>query len=162
MVIKMLEWAIPLIIGFLAGLLPNIISNKYNEKCLRRDKQEYLYESITKWYNQFFGQVQYFTLVLDNKIDWNQYLDYILETSKESNYLKNEIIVNIYFPKISKPLKELTTSMQSLHNFIEDEIKESYKKGRNISLYKKKVVEKLIVCNKLCEKLKNDIKNLNI
>ena len=162
MVIKMLEWAIPLIIGFLAGLLPNIISNKYNEKCLRRDKQEHLYESITKWYNLFFGQVQYFILVLDNKIDWNQYLDYIIETSKESNYLKNEIIVNIYFPKISKPLEELITTMQSLHNFIEDEIKESYKKGRNISLYKEKVVEKLIVCNKLCEKLKNDIKNLNI
>ena len=81
---------------------------------------------------------------------------------EESNYLKNEIIVNIYFPKISKPLKELTTSMQSLHNFIEDEIKESYKKGRNISLYKEKVFEKLMVCNNLCEKLKNDIKSLNI
>lgn len=157
-----MEYTIPLVIGLVAGFLPNIISNKYNEKCLRRNKQECLYESITKWYNRFFGQVQYFILVLDNKIDWNQYLDYILETSKESNYLKNEIIVNIYFPKISKPLKELTTSMQSLHNFIEDEIKESYKKGRNISLYKENVVEKLIVCNKLCEKLKNDIKNLNI
>lgn len=35
-------------------------------------------------------------------------------------------------------------------------------KGRNISLYKEKGVEKLIVCNKLCEKLKNDIKNLKI
>ena len=30
------------------------------------------------------------------------------------------------------------------------------------SLYKEKVVEKLIVCNKLYEKLKNDIKNLKI
>lgn len=160
--LKIVEYTIPLVIGLVAGLLPNIISNKYNEKCLRRDKQECLYESITKWYNRFFGQVQYFILVLDNKIDWNQYLDYIIETSKESNYLKNEIIVNIYFPKISKPLEELITTMQSLHIFIEDEIKESYKKGRNISLYKKKVVEKLMVCNNLCEKLKNDIKNLNI
>lgn len=160
--LKIVEYTIPLLIGLVARFLPSIIANKYNEKCLRRNKQECLYESITKWYNRFFGQVQYFILVLDNKIDWNQYLDYILETSKESNYLKNEIIVNIYFPKISKLLKELTTSMQSLHNFIEDEIKESYKKGRNISLYKEKVVEKLIVCNKLCEKLKNDIKNLKI
>ena len=42
------------------------------------------------------------------------------------------------------------------------EIKESYKKGRNISLYKENVVEKLMVCNNLCEKLKNDIKNLKI
>ena len=160
--LKIVEYTIPLLIGLVAGFLPSIIANKYNEKCLRRNKQECLYESITKWYNRFFGQVQYFILVLDNKIDWNQYLDYILETSKESNYLKNEIIVNIYFPKISKPLKELTTSMQSLRNFIEDEIKESYKKGRNISLYKEKVVEKLMVCNKLCEKLKNEIKNLKI
>lgn len=30
------------------------------------------------------------------------------------------------------------------------------------SLYKENVVEKLIVCNKLYEKLKNDIKNLKI
>lgn len=160
--LKIVEYTIPLLIGLVAGFLPNIISNKYNEKCLRRDKQECLYESITKWYNRFFGQVQYFILVLDNKIDWNQYLDYKLETNKESNFLKNEIIVNIYFPKISKPLNELTTSMQSLYNFIEDEIKESYIKGRNISLYKEKVFEKLMVCNNLCEKLKNDIKNLKI
>lgn len=159
---KIVEYTIPLVIGLVAGFLPSIIANKYNEKCLRRNKQECLYESITKWYNRFFGQVQYFILVLDNKIDWNQYLDYIIETSKESNYLKDEIIVSIYFPKISKPLEELITTMQSLHNFIEDEIKESYKKGRNISLYKENVVEKLIVCNKLCEKLKNDIKNLKI
>lgn len=160
--LKIVEYTIPLLIGLVARFLPSIIANKYNEKCLRRNKQECLYESITKWYNRFFGQVQYFILVLDNKIDWNQYLDYILETNKESNFLKNEIIVNIYFPKISKPLKELTTSMQSLYNFIEDEIKESYKKGRNISLYKEKVVEKLMVCNNLCEKLKNDIKNLKM
>lgn len=162
MILKILEWAIPLIIGFLAGLLPNIISNKYNERCLRRDKQEYIYESVTRWYNIFFSQVQYFILVLDKVIDWNQYLDYIIESKKESNYLKNEIIINIYFPKISKPLEELTTSVQSLYNYINNEIKNTYKKGNDISLYKEKVLEKLMVCNSLFEIVENDIKNLKL
>lgn len=48
------------LIGLVGGVLPTILLNIRNEKCLRREKIEKLYESITDWYNKAFGQFLFF------------------------------------------------------------------------------------------------------
>lgn len=145
--------------GFVGGFLPTFISNRRDEKCIRREKIEKLYENITDWYNKAFGQFICFLPVLDGRYDWNTYLNQIISSRSEGLYVKTEVCVDLYFPSISNSFEKIKTQIQKLNSFIDTEIKKQYLAGNQILHYKERVLDDMKQCNESFEEIKKILKN---
>ncbi|WP_318476551.1 hypothetical protein [Photobacterium leiognathi] len=78
---------------------------------VKREKLEELYVLLSQWENMFFSNCLNLTLVMKGEIDYNQYLDEIIESGQASNvdFHRLEMIINIYarelFPLYKDVLK---------------------------------------------------------
>ena len=147
------------VVGLVGGILPTILSNYREEKCLKREKLEELYKEVTNWYNYVFFMVAAFNLVLEKQYDWNKYYDQ-LSSNVESKgaHIRSEIIISLYFSSMQKPFEVLKKNIQGLGSFIENDLKHEYLLGHDISRYKDQFAKKFDACSEIYEKLTSLLK----
>jgi hypothetical protein len=144
-------------------IIPNYLRSKSEYRLFRRNKLELLYDDINNWFNTSFNVfVLNFYLVLDNKTDWNSYLDYINKSNleKEKVFFKSEIIINLYFKELEIDFINLTKANQAIIKFINTEIKKNYEMSDDIHIFKPDFHTKVMEIIALAEKLKVHIKDI--
>lgn len=147
------------VVGLVGGILPTILSNHREEKCLRREKLEELYKDVTNWYNYVFFMVASFTPVLDKRYDWNKYYDQLSSyVESKGACIRSEIIISLYFPSMQEPFEVLKKSIQELASFIEKDLRHEYMLGHDISRYKGCFAKKFDACSEIYEKLTTFLK----
>jgi hypothetical protein len=106
-----------------------------NEKSIRanelkREKLEELYVLVDKWLNGMTGQYLMLALVMEEKIDYNQYLDQVIENGeKESlDFSRFQMIVDMYCHEIESGYQKLMTARDDI-NTITSAHKRAYKVG---------------------------------
>lgn len=142
------------VVGLVGGVLPTILSNRREEKCLKRDKLEQLYKSVTSWFNAVFANFIYFAPVLDGEYSWDDYLDKFLSIKAEGTHIQTAVLVDLYFPSVLSPFEELKGHVQKLTSFINSEIKREYLAKHQISHYKGTVNDMLALCERNFEEIK--------
>lgn len=97
---------------------------------LKREKLEELYILVDKWLSGIFGHYLKLTLVMRGEIDYNQYLDQVIEQGKNKSidFSRLGMIVDIYGNELQPSYKEIMKSRDEL-NIIEAEHKRAYKAG---------------------------------
>lgn len=149
-----ITFVIGAILGLLGGILPTILSNRREEKCLKRNKLEELYKGITNWYNNASSVMIFLIPVFDKRYDWDTYYDQFTSSiENKGEHIRSEIIISLYFPFIQESYDILKQSVQELDSFIEGELKHEYLQGHDISQYRGICVQKFDICNKNYEKL---------
>jgi len=95
-----------------------------------RIKAEELYELTDKWLKHLFIINFNFTLVMQEKLDYNQYLDLIVDTGKtdKGNFTRLEMLLHIYFNELTPFYKKVTDKRTEL-NEISIIYKHEYEKG---------------------------------
>lgn len=157
---EIITFIIGTIVGLVGGILPTILSNRREEKCLKREKVEELYKEVTNWYNYVFSMVVFFTPVFDKRYDWNKYYE-LLSSNVENKgaHIRSEIIISLYFPSMQEPFEVLKKNIQGLGSFIENDLKHEYLLGHDISRYKDQFAKKFDTCNSNYDKLTSLLKN---
>ena len=108
-------------------IIPNYLRSKSEYRTLRRNKLESLYDDINNWFTTTFCLVVLnFYFVFDKKINWDGYLDLIINSEKEKVFFKSEIIINLYFKELETDFINLTKANQGITKFINNEIKEPF------------------------------------
>lgn len=151
---SLLTFIVGAVIGLIGGILPTILSNRRDEKCLKRDKLEQLYKSITNWYNTAFTNFIYFAPVLDGGYDWNVYLDKLNSIKSDGAHIQTAVLTDLYFPSVLNSFEKLKINVQKLVCFIDSDIKRDYLAKRPISQYKSSVGKMLDLCNENFEEVK--------
>ena len=147
------------VVGLVGGALPTILSNRREEKCLKREKLEELYKDITKWYNNACAMVIYLTPVFDKGYDWNAYYDQITtHMENKGEHIRSEIIISLYFPSMQESYDMLKKSVQELNSFIERKVKHEYMLGHDINQYREPCAKKFDTCNNNYDKLTSQLK----
>ena len=148
------------VLGLVGGVLPTILSNRREEKCLKREKLEELYKAITNWYNNASSMVIYLIPVFDKGYDWNKYYDQITShIENKGEHIRSEIIISLYFPSMQEPYNMLKKSVQELNSFIERKVKHEYTLGHDINQYREPCAKKFDTCNSNYDKLTSLLKN---
>lgn len=108
------------IIGFLSSIAKDHFmeknKRKYKEIELKREKAEELYLLLTEWSNMFFSNSNHLSLVMKGDIDYNQYLDYIIERDKV-DFKRIEMLTNVYFKNLLPFYKLIEKDREILNNF---------------------------------------------
>ena len=142
-------------------IIPNYLRSKSEYRALRKNKLEILYDDINNWFTTTFCMVALnFYLVFDKKIDWNGYLDLIINSEKEKVFFKSEIIINLYFKELETDFTNLTKANQGITKFINNEIKKAYLSGNDILVFKSDFHAWVLETTALAEKLKDHIKEI--
>jgi hypothetical protein len=146
----------------IGGVIPHFLREKSAYKTFRRNKLEELYDDINNWINYSFMIPINFYLVFSKTIDWNGYLDKIIETEpgKSVKIFKSEIIINLYFKELVPDFNKLTKAYQNINGFINHEIKNAYLAGDEILIFKSEFDAKVKGITDLVEKLKEHIKTI--
>lgn len=147
----------------IGGVIPHFLREKSAYKLFRKNKLEELYNDISNWINYFFMiPIINFYLVFKKEIDWNGYLDKIIESEPDKNikFFKFEIILNLYFKELLPDFNKLTEAFQNANKFINNEIKTAYLAGDEILVFKPKFDAKVKDITGLAEKLKENIKTV--
>lgn len=122
------------IIGFGLSVLKDFITEKtkkkFKENELKREKAEELYILLEKWADFFFSQKNHLVLVMDGHIDYNEYLDYIINEGEKNkvDFKRIDMIINIYFDKLLSFDEKVRKQMEIVNN-IEYEYKKEYENG---------------------------------
>ncbi|EIK4762118.1 hypothetical protein ACCH75_003375 [Vibrio parahaemolyticus] len=98
---------------------------------IKRERLEELYVLLSQWANMFFSHFFKLTLVMKGDIDYNQYLDEVIEDGKSSNvdFQRIEMILNIYGRELL-PIYEDILKCRSKINEISAAHKADYKRGK--------------------------------
>jgi hypothetical protein len=147
------------------GIIPHHLQEKSNFKLYRRQKLEELYVDISHWMNtSFWTCIINFYLVFDKTVDWNQYLDKIinLEDDKGFDFFKSEITINFYFKNLLPNFNNLVKALRDINRFINNEIKSCYLAGKDIIIYKSSYDNKVKNIVGLMDKLKSSIQEMTI
>jgi hypothetical protein len=147
----------------IGGVIPHFLHEKFAYKSFRKNKLEELYDDINNWINySFMIPIINFYLVFSKIIDWNGYLDKIIEAepSKSVKVFKSEIILNLYFKELVPDFNKLTKAYQNINGFINNEIKNAYLAGDEILIFKSEFDAKVKDITGLEEKLKEHIKTI--
>lgn len=101
-----------------------------NAASLRREKLEELYILVDKWSSGIFGHYLNLTLVMRGEIDYNQYLDQVIEQGKENtvDFSRLGMIVDIYGLELQSSYERLMEAREEL-NKISAAHKQAYKSG---------------------------------
>lgn len=156
---EIITFVIGAVLGLVGGVLPTILSNRREEKCLKREKLEELYKDVTKWYNNASSVVIYLIPVFEKGYDWNTYYDqFTSHIENKEEHIRSEIIISLYFPFMQESYDMLKKSVQELTSFIEKDLKREYVQGHDISQYRGACAQKFDICNKNFEKLTTFLK----
>lgn len=107
----------------------------------------------------FFSQKDHLILVMKEHIDYNQYLDYIIEEGEKNtkDYKKIDMIINIYFEELLTNYKKIK-KQRNIVNDIEYTYKKEYKKGNTDGIkYINPLLNETLKVTKLIDELKSDI-----
>jgi len=147
--------------AIIGGIIPHIIHERSTYKLFCKNKLEELYDDINNWINfSFMIPIINFYLVFNKEIDWNGYLDKIIESKadKHVRVFKSEIIINLYFKKLIPDFNVLTGAFQDANKFINNEIKNVYLTGNEILVFKPEFDAKVKNITDLAEKLREHIR----
>ena len=151
---EIITLAIGAVVGLVGGALPTILSNRREEKCLKREKLEELYKDITKWYNNASSIVIFLIPVFDKRYDWNTYYNQFTSSiENKGEHIRSEIIISLYFPSMQESYDMLKKSVQELNSFIERKVKHEYMSGHDINQYREPCAKKFDTCNNNYDKL---------
>jgi len=145
------------------GIIPHYLHEKSIYKAFRKNKLEELYYDINNWINFSFSiPIINFYLVFNKEIDWNEYLDKIIESEsvKHTKIFKSEIILNLYFKELIPDFNKLLEAFQNINNFIHNEIKTTYLAGCEILILKPEFDAKVKDITGLVERLKGKIRSV--
>jgi hypothetical protein len=115
--------------------IKQLIIQHNNEKTvkadeLKREKLEELYILIDNWLNAMFSQYLMLSSVMKGDIDYNQYLDSVIEKGNQQNvdFCRFEMIVNIYSNDLEPYYQQLMTARDDINKIISSH-KAAYKSG---------------------------------
>lgn len=88
-----------------------------NADSLKREKLEELYVLVDKWLNGILGHHLKLTLVMRGEIDYNQYLDQVIEDGKENtvDFIRLGMIVDIYGHELQSSYKKIMDAREELN-----------------------------------------------
>ena len=156
---EIITFVIGAVLGLVGGVLPTILSNHRQEKCLKREKLEELYKDVTTWYNNACSMVIFLIPVFEKRYDWNAYYDQFTSSiENKGKHIRSEMIISLYFASLQGSYDILKKSVQELDSFIEKELKHEYLLSHDISQYRGTCAEKFNICNKNFEKLTDLLK----
>ena len=136
-------------------------TSKENKRKLEISRAEELYELTDIWLKGLFSDYLNLTLVMQEKISFDQYHENITEYIKESksNYTRLQMIQDIYFPKLKSSFEKIT-DLRSEMNDISSDFKKAYKKGdTDGKKYLNKFTDASSQIDALGEKFKVEIAN---
>lgn len=133
------------IVGAAIGLFGSWLTSKSSIKQLRvqleheervhtqnvkRERFEELYILLGHWLNAIFSKYLHLTLVMKGEIDYNQYLDTIIENGEKQSFdfQRIEMIINIYGKEL-RPAYENVLDARTKRNDIESKHKAAYRAG---------------------------------
>lgn len=98
---------------------------------VKRERLEELYVLLSQWVNMFFSNFFKLTLVMKGEIDYNQYLDEIIESGQASkvDFQRIEMIFNIYGRELLPKYKEVLKCREKINDIAEAH-KQDYKLGK--------------------------------
>ncbi|WP_305819619.1 hypothetical protein [Photobacterium leiognathi] len=126
---------------------------------VKREKLEELYVLLSQWENMFFSNGLKLTLVMKGDIDYNQYLDEIIESGQASNveFHRLEMIINIYARELCTLYKDVLKCRDKINKIVGAH-KQDYMHGningeKYLDIYLKAHAELNIKVKKLQEQL---------
>ncbi|MGF1887202.1 hypothetical protein L4D13_13795 [Photobacterium profundum] len=98
---------------------------------VKRERLEELYVLLSQWVNVFYSNFFKLTLVMKGEIEYNQYLDEIIEDGQSSkvDFQRIEMILNIYGRELLPAYKDVLKCRGKI-NEISGAHKEDYKQGK--------------------------------
>jgi len=126
---------------------------------LKREKLEELYILVDKWLSGIFSHYLKLTLVMKGDIDYNQYLDKVIEEGKENtfDFGRLEMIVDIYGHKLQSSYKKMMAARDEL-NKVSAAHKRAYKSGDiDGEKYLNPYTDAQLKLNELAESFKKEI-----
>ncbi|MFW1531257.1 hypothetical protein ACEWAM_22325 [Vibrio parahaemolyticus] len=97
---------------------------------VKRERLEELYVLLSQWVNKFYSNFFKLTLVMEGKIDYNQYLDEIIEegANNKVDFQRIEMILNIYGRELLPEYQEVLKCRNEISKMA-GEHKADYKRG---------------------------------
>lgn len=132
-------------------------SSKAN--ALKMEKLEELYVLFDNWVNGMFGHYLKLTLVMRGDIDYNQYLDRVIEDGKEGvvDFSRLRMLVDIHGPSLQPSYEKIMHIRETL-NEISKAHKHAYKSGdTNGTKYLKPYADAQLMLEELGEEFKREI-----
>jgi len=119
---------------------------------IKRERLEELYILTDKWLGGFTNQFLRLTLVMNGKIDYNQYLDTVVKEGKSSQvaFERLKMILDIYGQEVKDDFKSIFDCRDEINNIISKH-KERYRDGVNDSSYLEPFTTKSLEIVKLGE-----------
>ena len=156
---EIITFIIGTVVGLVGGVLPIILSNRREEKCLKREKLEELYKAVSNWYNNASSMFIFLKPVFENRYDWNAYYgQFTSNMENKGEHIRSEIIISLYFPSMQEPYNMLKKSVQDLNSFIEKDLKHEYMLSHDIAQYREPCAKKFNICNNNYDKLTSLLK----
>ncbi|MFB9215709.1 hypothetical protein [Vibrio sinaloensis] len=103
---------------------------------VKRERLEELYVLMSQWVNKFFSNFFKLTLVMEGTIDYNRYLDEIIEEGKSSpvDFQRMEMILNIYGRELLPAYQDILKCRDQIAEMATAH-KVDYKQGKNCKNY---------------------------
>jgi hypothetical protein len=97
---------------------------------IKLERLEELHVLISQWLNNFVSNSLSLSLVMKEQIDYNQYLDQIIDKGDKNHpeFSRIEMIIGIYAPELHNAYVEVTKA-RDVWNQVLSEHKQSYKRG---------------------------------
>jgi len=160
--------AVSILVGGAVGFLVSVGKDwlledkkqKEKNKQLKRERLEELHILISHWSNNLLGNGLNLLAVMQEKLDYNQYLDLIIEKEVNYDFQRIEMILNIYASELDETHNKLLELRGEL-NDIAIKYKHQYESGNfDGEIFIKPYVEIQIKFEKYVNILKNEIANL--
>lgn len=153
--------AVAILSAFIGGIIPNWIQNKNRINEIKREKLEELFIETENWYNSAYSVFYLqFSLVFNGHIDWNTYLDMIVEEDKKGDHKKSTIILYLYFKELEQDFNRVREAVIDVNTFINTDIKKLYLVGQDINSLREKYNKKVAYANKSAEILKEHMQKV--
>lgn len=119
---------------------------------IKRERLEELYILTDKWLGVFTNQYLRLSLVMKGQIDYNQYLDMVIEEGKSSQaeFVRLKMILDIYGQELKNDFKLIFDCREEINNLISKH-KERYRNGVNDPSYLEPFTTKSLEIVKLGE-----------
>lgn len=105
---------ITVVVAYITGAVPSLLTKKYENAKIKKEKLEEFYIETIEWYNSCFIQISLINLVFNRQWNWNDFDRYIAQNPNKTKYLKSEIDIFLYFPEIKANYEDVRKSIQDL------------------------------------------------
>ena len=114
LVAQIITSIITVIVAYITGAVPSLLTKRYENAKIKKEKLEEFYIETTDWYNSCFLQVSRINLIFNRIWKWEDYDNYITQNPIKKGYLKSEIDIFLYFPELKDYYEEVRKSIQDL------------------------------------------------